>query len=256
MTQYQLPLADSQMNYGFKAGVHNGFDMIRRTPMNPATPTLGSPLLAVCDGTVIASGFGVVMGYDYGNWIEYQADDGVFWFQAHARNRYGQGAGVKVTRGQQINQVGATGDVTGPHVHTAAMTKHLNKPTSFDGYAYINARLAPSTEDDSMSFALVQDAQTGGTRVVSLISGNYATVQSTYHLGLLQRVKVNMGGDPMLVGELDIVKGYLAAINPALTVATPVIPPISVSSDDIKTGVEAAFEGALISSTGKVAFPV
>lgn len=90
----------------------------------------------------------------------------------------------------------------------------------------------PFSEEVPMSFSLVPLDKSGGViAVVSLITGNRANIQSPYHLGLLQRVKANTGGDVMLQGEMDIIHSYLSAINPgaaaspSVTVTAPPAPP-------------------------------
>lgn len=74
----------------------------------------GSPIYAAAAGTVIYAGwFGT-----YGNWVEIDHGGGVTTGYAHIRAggvfvRVGQ----SVTAGQNIASVGATGRVTGPHLH-------------------------------------------------------------------------------------------------------------------------------------------
>lgn len=88
----------------------------------------------------------------------------------------------------------------------------IGNPVSFSAPSVPSATLIP--KEDAMSFSLVKDAKSATIWVVSLDTGNYAGVQSPYHVTLLSRVKSNMANDPMLQVELDIVRAYLAAIFP------------------------------------------
>lgn len=101
------------------------------------------------------------------------------------------------------------------------------------------------TPEEYMAFSFVKDAQADTIFVVSLVSGNRAAIASSYHFSLLQRVKVDNGTDSMLAGELDICRGYLAAINPPPIATAPALPPISISPDSIEAGVRAAFTGGM-----------
>lgn len=83
-------------------------------------------------------------------------------------------------------------------------------------FAASNGTAKPIEEDD-VSYALIPIADGTGTGVMSLTTGNWAGIASPYHLSLLQRAKKNDNSDPMLMGELAIVKGYLDAINPQST---------------------------------------
>lgn len=77
-----------------------------------------------------------------------------------------------------------------------------------------NSNQPQPSQDNEMSYSLVKDAQSATIFVCSLVTGRRVGVGSTYHVSLLQRYKVNNAGDPMLVGELDIVAGYLQQIAP------------------------------------------
>jgi murein DD-endopeptidase MepM/ murein hydrolase activator NlpD len=72
----------------------------------------GSPVRAVADGRVVESG---AKG-GYGNSVVVETDDGRTMLYAHNHRNLVQ-AGDRVTRGDAIALVGATGRATGPHVH-------------------------------------------------------------------------------------------------------------------------------------------
>ena len=82
---------------------HNGLDM--------AAPG-GSPILAACDGKVVAAGYSSSMG----NYIMIDHGDGLMTIYMHASALY-VSKGAEVTRGQKIAAVGTTGRSTGNHLH-------------------------------------------------------------------------------------------------------------------------------------------
>jgi murein DD-endopeptidase MepM/ murein hydrolase activator NlpD len=89
--------------------MHQGIDFAGGT---------GTPIFAAGDGTVKEAG----KKGGYGNWIEIK-HDGV-WSTGYAHmSRYAPGMrpGVHVNQGQIIGYVGATGRVTGPHLHFEVM---------------------------------------------------------------------------------------------------------------------------------------
>jgi murein DD-endopeptidase MepM/ murein hydrolase activator NlpD len=73
---------------------------------------LGTPIRAVADGRVIESG----PKGTYGNAVVIQAEDGRKMLYAHNNQNFVQ-VGDRVSQGDQIAEVGATGRATGPHVH-------------------------------------------------------------------------------------------------------------------------------------------
>lgn len=91
-------------NSRYAAGFHTGEDH--------AAPT-GTPVVAVRSGTVAWSNGN---GGAYGNWIGLRADNGHVYMYAHLSSR-SVSAGQKVAAGQHLGKVGATGNVTGPHLH-------------------------------------------------------------------------------------------------------------------------------------------
>lgn len=105
--------------YGTTAGrsfPHTGDDWSRR--MKNGQPIQAQPkILAVYSGTVIDSSYHAQAG----NRIVILYWYGGFGVYAHnARNRVATGA--KVTEGQHIADMGATGKVTGPHLHYSQYT--------------------------------------------------------------------------------------------------------------------------------------
>ncbi len=82
---------------------HNGLDM--------AAPG-GSPILAACDGKVVAAGYSSSMG----NYIMIDHGAGLITIYMHASALY-VSKGTEVTKGQKIAAVGTTGRSTGNHLH-------------------------------------------------------------------------------------------------------------------------------------------
>ncbi len=106
--KWVLPLAVYQITatfgeYGLWANYHTGLDFNGET---------GDPIMAVANGTVTST------GYDgsYGNKTVVTLDDGTeIWF-CHQTSIY-VSVGDRVTGGEVIGTVGATGNVTGSHLH-------------------------------------------------------------------------------------------------------------------------------------------
>ncbi len=94
-------------SYGMRWGkLHAGIDI--------AAP-IGTPVLAVKSGIVIAAGMNAV-GHGYGNGIDIRHQDGSISRYAHAEKilvRVGQ----PVNQGAPIMLMGCTGHCTGPHLH-------------------------------------------------------------------------------------------------------------------------------------------
>jgi len=91
-------------NSSYAAGYHTGDDY--------ATPT-GSMAVAVRSGKIAWSNDN---GGAYGKWMGLEADNGRTYVYCHLSTRL-LSAGAVVTAGQQIAKTGATGNVTGPHLH-------------------------------------------------------------------------------------------------------------------------------------------
>ena len=105
---WQLPMADYRLtaeygDYGLWANYHTGLDF--------AGPS-GTPLMAVANGTITSA------GYDgaYGNKTVLTLEDGTEIWYAH-QTSISVSVGETVVGGEVIGTVGATGNVTGPHVH-------------------------------------------------------------------------------------------------------------------------------------------
>ncbi|WP_019069677.1 M23 family metallopeptidase [Streptomyces hokutonensis] len=107
---YTLPVTGGTIGTGYhvagsmwSSGYHTGVDFV--------VPT-GTTVKAVAAGTVVSA------AYDgaYGNEVVIRHADGEYSQYAHM-SQLSVSAGQTVTEGQQIGLSGATGNVTGPHLH-------------------------------------------------------------------------------------------------------------------------------------------
>jgi len=87
----------------WSSGHHTGVDFRAST---------GTPIYSVGDGQVVDTGYNRA----YGNFVEVYHGNNVYSFYAHA-SRVIVSEGQYVSKGQQIMYSGATGNVTGPHLH-------------------------------------------------------------------------------------------------------------------------------------------
>lgn len=115
LNAFVAPIADSYVSTAYKAssslwssGSHTGIDFHAAS---------GTPVHAAGSGTVVSTGWGGA----YGNQIVIRMADGMYTQYGHLSS-IGVTAGQRVTPGQQIGLSGATGNVTGPHLHFEART--------------------------------------------------------------------------------------------------------------------------------------
>ncbi|MFI1761105.1 peptidoglycan DD-metalloendopeptidase family protein [Streptomyces sp. NPDC020800] len=109
-TGYTLPVTGATVGTGYhvagsmwSSGYHTGVDFV--------VPT-GTSVKAVAAGTVVSAGWGGA----YGNQVVIKLNDGYYAQYAHL-SQLSVSAGQTVTEGQQVGLSGATGNVTGPHLH-------------------------------------------------------------------------------------------------------------------------------------------
>ncbi|MEU0968880.1 M23 family metallopeptidase [Streptomyces sp. NPDC005917] len=115
LNAFVAPISDSYVSTGYKtggslwsSGAHTGIDFHAAS---------GTVVHAVGTGTVVSTGWGGA----YGNQIVIKMADGMYTQYGHLSS-IGVSVGQKVTPGQQIGLSGATGNVTGPHLHFEART--------------------------------------------------------------------------------------------------------------------------------------
>ncbi|MFI5796903.1 M23 family metallopeptidase [Streptomyces sp. NPDC051677] len=109
------PITGSYVSTGYHAssslwssGSHTGIDFHAAT---------GTTVHAVGLGTVVEAGW----GGSYGNQVVIKMNDGTYTQYGHLSS-ISVSVGQQVTPGQQIGLSGATGNVTGPHLHFEART--------------------------------------------------------------------------------------------------------------------------------------
>jgi murein DD-endopeptidase MepM/ murein hydrolase activator NlpD len=109
-TGFSLPVSGATVGTPYhlagsmwSSGYHTGVDFV--------VPT-GTSLKAVAAGTVVSAGWGGA----YGNQVVIKLADGYYAQYGHL-SQLSVSAGQTVTEGQQIGLSGATGNVTGPHLH-------------------------------------------------------------------------------------------------------------------------------------------
>ncbi|MFD4257845.1 peptidoglycan DD-metalloendopeptidase family protein [Streptomyces sp. NPDC058534] len=108
----------------WSSGYHTGTDFV--------VPT-GTSLKAVGAGTVVSAG----PGGAYGNQVVIQLADGHYAQYAHLSS-LSVSAGQSVTAGQQVGLSGATGNVTGPHLHFEIRTTP-DYGSDIDPVAYLSS---------------------------------------------------------------------------------------------------------------------
>ncbi|MEU2060046.1 M23 family metallopeptidase [Streptomyces sp. NPDC013455] len=115
LNAFVSPIAHSYVSTAYQAssglwssGSHTGIDFHAAS---------GTAVHAVGSGTVVSTGWGGA----YGNEIVIRMADGMYTQYGHLSS-IGVTVGQKVVPGQQIGLSGATGNVTGPHLHFEART--------------------------------------------------------------------------------------------------------------------------------------
>ncbi|MFJ5262146.1 M23 family metallopeptidase [Streptomyces sp. NPDC088387] len=115
LNTYVTPITGSYVSTGYQAGgslwssgSHTGVDFHAAS---------GTSVHAVGSGTVVEAGW----GGSYGNQVVIKMNDGTYTQYGHLSS-IGVSVGQTVTPGQQIALSGATGNVTGPHLHFEART--------------------------------------------------------------------------------------------------------------------------------------
>lgn len=87
----------------WSSGKHTGIDFRAST---------GTPVYSIGDGIVVDTGH----HSSYGNYVEIYHGNNIYSYYAHNSSVI-VSTGQKVSKGQQISYSGATGNVTGPHLH-------------------------------------------------------------------------------------------------------------------------------------------
>ncbi|MFD7245647.1 M23 family metallopeptidase [Streptomyces massasporeus] len=131
LNTFVAPISGSYVSTSYKAssglwssGSHTGVDFHAAS---------GTSVHAVGAGTVVEAGW----GGSYGNQVVIKMNDGTYTQYGHLSS-IGVSVGQKVTPGQQIALSGATGNVTGPHLHFEARTSS-EYGSDIDPVAYLRS---------------------------------------------------------------------------------------------------------------------
>ena len=131
LNAFVAPISGSYISTGYKSGgsiwssgSHTGVDFHAAS---------GTSVHAVGRGTVVEAGW----GGSYGNNIVIRMADGTYTQYGHLSS-IGVSVGQSVTPGQQIGLSGATGNVTGPHLHFEARTT-AEYGSDIDPVAYLRS---------------------------------------------------------------------------------------------------------------------
>lgn len=131
LNSFVTPISGSYISTGYKtggslwsSGSHTGVDFHAAS---------GTSVHAVGRGTVVETGW----GGSYGNEIVIRMADGTYTQYGHLSS-IGVSVGQPVTPGQQIGLSGATGNVTGPHLHFEARTT-AEYGSDIDPVAYLRS---------------------------------------------------------------------------------------------------------------------
>jgi murein DD-endopeptidase MepM/ murein hydrolase activator NlpD len=129
---YMKPVGDAPVGTGYKAsgslwssGSHTGVDFLVGS---------GTPVHAVAAGVVVSAGADGA----YGNDVIIKHADGKYTLYGHLTEPL-VSAGQSVTEGQEIGISGATGNVTGPHLHFEVRTTP-DYGSDIDPVAYMAAK--------------------------------------------------------------------------------------------------------------------
>jgi murein DD-endopeptidase MepM/ murein hydrolase activator NlpD len=131
LNAYVAPITGSYVSTGYKtggavwsSGSHTGIDFHAGS---------GTAVHAVGSGTVVEAGWGGA----YGNQVVIKMTDGTYTQYGHLSS-IGVSVGQTVTPGQQIALSGATGNVTGAHLHFEARTS-AEYGSDIDPTAYLRS---------------------------------------------------------------------------------------------------------------------
>ena len=107
--QWKLPTSGYHLTARF--GMAGGLWSSNHTGLDFAAPS-GTPIVAVANGVITKTGYAGA----YGNQTIETLEDGTEIWYCH-QTSIGVNVGDRVIGGQQIGQVGSTGNTTGPHLH-------------------------------------------------------------------------------------------------------------------------------------------
>ncbi|MEI7931754.1 MAG: M23 family metallopeptidase [Alphaproteobacteria bacterium] len=169
----QTPVGFARVTSGFGSRMHPVLGYTKQHTGIDFAGSTGTPIYASGDGTIKEAGW----KGGYGNWIDISHGSG--WDTGYAHmSRFAPGIkrGSHVSQGQLIGYVGATGQVTGPHLHYEVMFNgaKLNPRSAAvpaGGTELTGAQLtAFKAQEGSLNALLAQADQPGATRLASGIT--------------------------------------------------------------------------------------
>ncbi|MBM6888449.1 M23 family metallopeptidase, partial [Pseudoflavonifractor phocaeensis] len=114
--QWPLPASNLKLTSAFGYRIHPVTHVPHSHTGIDVSATTGTPITAAKSGQVIISEKGTGSTWSYGEYVVIDHGDGTTTLYAHMSYR-AVSEGQIVTQGQYIGDVGATGNVTGPHLH-------------------------------------------------------------------------------------------------------------------------------------------
>ena len=159
------PLEFRRISSGFGGRRHPVLGIFRRHQGTDYAAGSGTPVRAIGDGLVIASG---VRG-GYGNMIDVRHANGIVTRYGHLRGfAKGVRAGTRVAMGQTIGYVGMTGLATGPHLHFEVLVNGVarNPRTTLQAKAGPPLPAAQRAEFDALRLRYLAMLEPQGSRVV------------------------------------------------------------------------------------------
>ena len=114
--QWPLPASNLKLTSAFGYRIHPVSHVAHSHTGIDVSATTGTPITAAKSGQVIISEKGTGSTWSYGEYVVIDHGDGTTTLYAHMNYR-AVSEGEIVTQGQYIGDVGATGNVTGPHLH-------------------------------------------------------------------------------------------------------------------------------------------
>lgn len=159
---------DNQITQKYKKGTHNGIDLVGHK-------NALDYIIAHSDGEVVGvrSNYKTTdkTGNSYGNYVKIKHTNGYYTLYAHMKyDSVTVQKGNKVSKGQVIGYMGATGHCTGAHLHFEVRD---TSDTKIDPTPYINADLPEVEEKEEQTGEVIYVVKNGDT--LSGIASKYGT---------------------------------------------------------------------------------
>jgi hypothetical protein len=152
MSNYTIPTDVFRIPTGGEYGNNAAFRKGKsHKGVDDAVP-IGTAVYAAIGGTVHSWGTNDVLG----NWVVWHGDDGLYWSYSHL-DRPATIRG-RIESGDDIVDSGATGNVTGPHVHIACGTSVSVGVGHRDPMQYLRGALTPAARRAVRAAAVVPAA--------------------------------------------------------------------------------------------------